>query len=63
MRDGGQVEISYLSGKGERTLRRITPLSLVRLGPSLAVEAFCHLRGEKRTFRLSSIEEIRRLPH
>jgi DNA polymerase III subunit epsilon len=60
LQDGGDLEITYLSARGERTVRRITPLSLLTVGGELTVEAFCHLRAEKRTFRLSQIQELRR---
>jgi DNA polymerase III epsilon subunit family exonuclease len=59
IRRGDQVEISYLSARGERTERLITPLSLSAAGGALTVEAYCHLRGEGRTFRISGIQEVR----
>lgn len=52
------VEITYVSGSGERTVRRITPLAFRTQGGIPSVEAFCHLRNEKRTFRISAIERI-----
>jgi DNA polymerase III subunit epsilon len=55
---GRTVEITYVGARGEETVRRITPISFCTLGGSPAVEAFCHLRGEKRTFRLSSIKRV-----
>ncbi len=55
---GVPVEISYLGSRGERTTRRITPLSFRMVGGIPAVEAFCHLRQANRTFLLSSIERI-----
>ena len=55
---GRTVEITYVSGSGEETLRRITPISFCTLGGAPAVEAFCHLRQEKRTFRVSSIKRV-----
>ncbi len=59
---GESVEILYVSGAGEETVRRITPLSFCTLGGSPAVEAFCHLRGGKRTFRISSIKRVTPVP-
>jgi predicted DNA-binding transcriptional regulator YafY len=53
------VEIRYQSGRGEATERRIAPLEILIAHGKPAVEAFCHLRGEKRTFYLERIEDIR----
>jgi DNA polymerase-3 subunit epsilon len=59
---GTQVEIVYASSRGERTVRKITPLAFRIVGGSPAVEAHCHLREEKRTFLIASIESINELP-
>jgi DNA polymerase-3 subunit epsilon len=59
LRAGRTVEIVYVGGTGEETVRRVTPLSFCTLGGSPALEAFCHLRQEKRTFKVSSILSIR----
>jgi predicted DNA-binding transcriptional regulator YafY len=56
---GADVEIAYESARRERTLRRIQPLSFAIVGGSPAVVAFCRLRGERRTFLVDSIREIR----
>ncbi|OHD72574.1 MAG: hypothetical protein A2177_04490 [Spirochaetes bacterium RBG_13_68_11] len=56
---GVDVEIAYESAKKERTFRRIQPLSFSIVGGSPAVIAFCRLRGERRTFLVDSIREIR----
>ena len=56
---GGTVEIRYQNGRGEATERRIAPLEILIEHGKPAVEAFCHLRGEKRTFYLERIEDIR----
>jgi DNA polymerase III subunit epsilon len=59
LRSGGSIEIVYRSARGELSERRIQPLSFCTPGGSVAVEAFCALRNEKRTFRLDSIVEVR----
>jgi DNA polymerase-3 subunit epsilon len=56
---GSDVEIAYESSKKECTFRRIQPLSFSIVGGSPAVIAFCRLRGERRTFLVDSIREIR----
>jgi DNA polymerase-3 subunit epsilon len=57
--DGSRsVEISYVSGRGERTVRKITPIGFRVVGGAPAIEAYCHLREEKRTFLVASIESI-----
>jgi DNA polymerase-3 subunit epsilon len=59
MEGGADVEIAYESARKERTFRRIQPLSFSIVGGSPAVVAFCRLRGERRTFLVDSIREIR----
>ncbi len=56
---GGAMDISYRSARGEVTARRIRPLSFTIIGGSPAVVAFCMLRGDERTFLLDSIETAR----
>ena len=56
---GADVEIAYESARRERTLRRIQPLAFSIVGGEPAVVAFCRLRGERRTFLVGSIREIR----
>ena len=60
--EGRIVQITYVSGKGERTVRRITPVGFCIVGSAPAVEAYCHLREEDRKFLISSIERIERVP-
>ena len=52
------VRIEYRSGSGKMTTRTISPLSLDERGQHLKVVAFCHLRGERRTFRIDCIKKI-----
>ena len=59
LRNGSTVEIAYRSAGGERTQRRIRPLSWGRVGGGVAVVAFCMMRNDKRTFRIDSILEVR----
>jgi DNA polymerase-3 subunit epsilon len=49
------VKISYKRFNGEITSREITPINFLKLKNKLYLEAFCHLRGERRTFKLSKI--------
>jgi DNA polymerase-3 subunit epsilon len=56
---GTDVEIAYEDARKERTLRRIQPLAFSVVGGSPAVVAFCRLRGERRTFLVESVREIR----
>jgi len=53
---GRRVRIQYIDGSWRRTERVIEPLRTFRgrLGETY-IEAFCHLRGERRTFRLDRI--------
>jgi len=58
MASGAQVRIEYRSSAAELTLRDIRPREFVVVGGSVAVKAFCALRGEERTFRLDSIARL-----
>jgi predicted DNA-binding transcriptional regulator YafY len=53
---GCRVRIQYIDASWRRTERVIEPLRTFRsrLGETY-LEAFCHLRGERRTFRLDRI--------
>jgi len=46
------VRVCYENREGETSQRSIEPLHLYRYGSRWYVRAFCHLRGEERTFAL-----------
>ncbi len=52
------VDIVYQKASGETTVRRITPLSVGTIRNGIIIEAFCHLRQEKRSFRLDRIVQV-----
>jgi len=56
--EGASVRIEYRSGKGKITKRTISPFSIDESGRHAKIVAFCHLRGENRTFRLDCIKKI-----
>jgi DNA polymerase-3 subunit epsilon len=56
------VRIDYVSGSGKATTRTISPQSIDDRGEHPKVVAFCHLRGERRTFRLDCITKISQTP-
>lgn len=56
------VLIDYQSGSGKATTRTISPRSIDERGAHPKVIAFCHLRGERRTFRLDCIKKIEPSP-
>lgn len=58
LNSGASIRIEYRSASGTVTIRNITPLSIEGRGSSTRIPAFCHLRKEKRTFRLDSIRRI-----
>lgn len=53
-----RLKITYKKVDGEISDRDITPLNFLRLKNKLYVEAFCHLRNEKRNFKLSKIIKV-----
>jgi hypothetical protein len=53
------VRIKYIDADGEVTERIIEPLKLYQSGERHYIKAFCHLRGEERSFRLDRIIEMK----
>lgn len=62
IREGREVSITYLSGKGEESSRRILPISLEEKEYQgtrfLRLSAYCFKRKARRTFRLDRIKEV-----
>lgn len=50
-----KMTIIYVSGSGTETIRTIEPIEVNVLSDYVYLVAFCHLRGDKRTFRLDRI--------
>lgn len=50
-----RIRIDYLSYKGEKTSREISPQTLVHYRENWYVDAWCHLRSELRTFSIARI--------
>ena len=55
---GETVRIEYRTSGGKITTRTISPFSIEESGRHAKVIAFCHLRGDNRTFRLDCIKKI-----
>lgn len=49
------IRVQYVDGRGTLTTRLIEPLDVYARGEVVYLVAFCHLRGEERTFRLDRI--------
>jgi DNA polymerase III epsilon subunit-like protein len=54
----GALKIRYISLHGEETSRIIEPIEVITNWDYIYLVAFCHLRKEKRTFRLDRILEM-----
>ncbi|MEK7435002.1 MAG: exonuclease domain-containing protein [Cyanobacteriota bacterium] len=50
-----KINITYKRVDGEITQRDVTPLSFIKVSNKIYLEAFCYLRNEKRSFRLTKI--------
>ncbi|WP_288403994.1 YafY family protein [uncultured Deinococcus sp.] len=59
MRRGRQLEFGYRSGRGEASVRRADLYRAVHFGGRWYAVGHCHLRGERRSFRLDRMEEVR----
>jgi len=55
------VMMEYLDGAGNSTHRRIEPQTIRRRGGELILIAHCHLRNDRRTFKLDRIVRLTRL--
>jgi DNA polymerase III epsilon subunit family exonuclease len=56
-----EVRMVYLDARNNRTERVIIPIQLTRLGEERSLTAFCALRQEQRSFKLSRIVELTRI--
>lgn len=54
-----RLQVRYLSAQQVETIREVEPLEIIPQGDYLYLRAFCHLRGDERTFRLDRIIEMR----
>ncbi len=55
------VMMEYLDGNDNRTQRVVEPLHIRRRGGQLLMIAYCHLRSDRRTFKLERIVQMTRL--
>ena len=58
---GTEVRMIYLDARNIRTERIVVPLKLGKPGVDRSMTAFCTMRGDQRSFKLSRIVEITRL--
>ena len=56
-----EVRMVYLDARNNRTERVVVPLNLTRVGDDRSLTAFCTLRREQRSFKLSRIVELTRI--
>jgi DNA polymerase-3 subunit epsilon len=61
MMSGAQVRMIYLDARNARTERVVVPIGLGRPGRERCLTAFCTLRGDQRSFKLSRIVEVTRI--
>jgi DNA polymerase-3 subunit epsilon len=59
IKQSSKINITYKRHNGEVLDRDITPIGFLKVKSKLYVEAFCHLRGEKRNFKISKILNIK----
>ncbi|MGD1276482.1 MAG: exonuclease domain-containing protein [Tepidisphaeraceae bacterium] len=58
---GCPVIMEYLDAHNRRTQRVVQPLNIRRFGDELLLIAHCHLRNDRRTFKLQRIVQLTRL--
>jgi DNA polymerase-3 subunit epsilon len=59
LQSGGSLQLRYVSAAGEETQRVVSPFQVTADSGHLYLVAFCHLRDERRTFRLDRILDMR----
>jgi DNA polymerase III epsilon subunit family exonuclease len=55
------VMMEYLDARQNRTHRLVEPLTVRRSGGELLLVAYCHMRNDRRTFKLERVVEMRRV--
>jgi DNA polymerase III epsilon subunit-like protein len=61
LESGRPVMMEYLDGRGSRTQRIVQPLHVRRSNDELLLVAHCHLRNDRRTFKLERIVRLVRI--
>lgn len=61
LESGRPVKMDYLDARGSPTQRVIQPLHIRRHNDELLLVAYCHLRDDRRTFKLERIVRLTRL--
>lgn len=59
MENQSKIHISYKGFNGEISNRDITPINFIKLKNKVYLEAYCHLRKEKRNFKLKKILTVK----
>lgn len=53
-----EIEISYMKNNGEVSERRLSEIQYVSENDHSQINAFCHLRKERRNFRIDRIQNL-----
>lgn len=56
-----RIVLSYQDGKGEVTLREVTPMGITSEGKKIVLIGYCHLRRGTRSFRVDRILKVNRI--
>jgi predicted DNA-binding transcriptional regulator YafY len=57
----GEVLMEYVDGRDKRTERIISPLQVRKFRGELQLVAHCHMRGDRRNFKLERIVRLSRI--
>jgi DNA polymerase III epsilon subunit family exonuclease len=61
LEQGGRVMMEYVDGDERRTQRVIEPLQIRRFKGDLTLVAHCHLRNDRRTFKVERIVQLTKI--
>lgn len=56
--DGRVLQLTYFNNSGEKSIRKIEPLKLVFKVNAWYLQAFCRIKNDNRTFKLSRMSDI-----
>lgn len=55
---GSTIEIEYTKNDGTSSVRKLSDVNLSDEYGNMYISAFCHLRNEERTFKISRIKKV-----
>lgn len=58
IKTGATIEIEYTKGDGTSSIRKLSDVQFSEEYGDMYISAFCHMRQEQRTFKISRIKKV-----